>query len=325
MAVLLFTSNSSIIMKKGLSRFCIAVLIILISVAIVDSAIGKVMDWMLPKISNQGDTGKTYFSLYDVESPIVVVGSSRASHHYVTQIIEDTLGMSAYNVARDGCFFSYNCCVVNSILDRYSPELIIWENGTEYLFNGFDDPLENLYPYYKRNKWVTSAIQEELPWTEYVRLSSRIYQYNSVMHRILMRYLRRNAFYDETEKGYMPLQPKLLKKALELKPTECEYKELSSTKIERFRATLSRAQEKGVKVVVVDSPMYRLCDVNNESAVEMRKICRMYGTLFLNNSQLPEFINHPEYFNDATHMNSIGSIPYTKYVLRQIKEYLSNE
>lgn len=325
MAVLLFTSNSSIIMKKGLSRFCIAVLIILISVAIVDSAIGKVMDWMLPKISNQGDTGKTYFSLYDVESPIVIVGSSRASHHYVTQIIEDTLGMSAYNVARDGCFFSYNCCVVNSILDRYSPELIIWENGTDYLFNGFDDPLENLYPYYKRNKWVTSAIREELPWTEYVRLSSRIYQYNSVMHRILMRYLRRNAFYDETEKGYMPLQPKSLKKALELKPIACNYTELSRTKIERFRATLSRAQEKGVKVVVVDSPMYRLCDVNNESAVEMRKICKMYGTLFLNNSQVPEFINHPEYFNDATHMNSIGSIPYTKYVLRQIKEYLSNE
>ena len=325
MAVLLFTSNSSIIMKKGLSRFCIAVLIILISVAIVDSAIGKVMDWMLPKISNQGDTGKTYFSLYDVESPIVIVGSSRASHHYVTQIIEDTLGMSAYNVARDGCFFSYNCCVVNSILDRYSPELIIWENGTDYLFNGFDDPLENLYPYYKRNKWVTSAIQEELPWTEYVRLCSRIYQYNSVMHRILMRYLRRSSFYDETEKGYMPLQPKSLRKALELKPIACNYTELSRTKVERFRATLSRAQEKGVKVVVVDSPMYRLCDVNNESAVEMRKICKMYGTLFLNNSQLPEFINHPEYFNDATHMNSIGSISYTKYVLRQIKEYLSNE
>lgn len=325
MAVLLFTSNSSIIMKKGLSRFCIAVLIILMSVAIVDSAIGKVMDWMLPKISNQGDTGKTYFSLYDVESPIVVVGSSRASHHYVTQIMEDTLGMSAYNVARDGCFFSYNCCVVNSILDRYSPELIIWENGTEYLFNGFDDPLENLYPYYKRNKWVTSAIQEELPWTEYVRLCSRIYQYNSVMHRILMRYLRRSSFYDETEKGYMPLQPKSLRKALELKPIACNYTELSRTKVERFRATLSRAQEKGVKVVVVDSPMYRLCDVNNESAVEMRKICKMYGTLFLNNSQLPEFINHPEYFNDATHMNSIGSISYTKYVLRQIKEYLSNE
>ena len=92
MAVLLFTSNSSIIMKKGLSRFCIACLTILISIIVVDNIIGKVMDWMLPQISNQGDTGKTYFSLYDVESPVVVVGSSRASHHYVTKIIEDTLG-----------------------------------------------------------------------------------------------------------------------------------------------------------------------------------------------------------------------------------------
>lgn len=75
MAVLLFTSNSNIVMKKGLSRFCITVLIILISVVVVDIVIGKVMDWMLPQISNQGDTGKTYFSLYDVKSPIVVVGS----------------------------------------------------------------------------------------------------------------------------------------------------------------------------------------------------------------------------------------------------------
>ena len=312
-------------MKKGLSRFCITVLIILISVVVVDIVIGKVMDWMLPQISNQGDTGKTYFSLYDVKSPIVVVGSSRASHHYVTQIIEDTLGVPAYNVARDGCFFSYNCCVVNSILDRYSPKMIIWENGTDYLFNGFDDPLENLYPYYERNKWVTSAIHEELPWTEYARLSSRIYQYNSVIHRILMRYHGKNTFKDETEKGYLPLQPKTLRKALELKPTVYNYTGLSLTKIDRFGATLSRAKEKGVKVVVIDSPMYRISDENNESAVEMRKICKMHGALFLNNSQLPEFIKHPEYFNDVTHMNTIGAIPYTKFVLKQIKGYLNNE
>ena len=28
----------------------------------------------------------------------------------------------------------------------------------------------------------------ELPWNEYTRLNSKIYQYNSVIHRILMRY-----------------------------------------------------------------------------------------------------------------------------------------
>ena len=108
-------------MKKGLFRFCVAVLIVLASVAVVDVAVGKAMDWMIPQISNQGDTGKTYYSLNDVNTPVVIVGSSRAAHHYVTEMIEDSLHMPAYNVARDGCFFSYNCSVINSILDRYTP------------------------------------------------------------------------------------------------------------------------------------------------------------------------------------------------------------
>ena len=71
-------------MKKGLLRFSIAVLIVLASVAVVDMAVGKVMERMLPQISNQGDTGKTYYSLNDVNTPVVIVGSSRAAHHYVT-------------------------------------------------------------------------------------------------------------------------------------------------------------------------------------------------------------------------------------------------
>ena len=200
--------------------------------------------------------------------------------------------------------------------------MIIWEYGTEYLFDGFNDPLENLYPYYEKNPWVTSAIQEELPWTEYARLNSRLYQYNSFIHRILMRYRGRNSFVDETEKGYLPLQPKKLKKQLGLKQVELNCTELSKTKVERFKATLSRAKEKGVKVVVVDSPMYRICDMNNKSAVEMQKICKMYGALFLNNSQLPEFFEHQEYFNDAIHMNDVGARKYTDLFLKQITSYL---
>lgn len=140
-----------------------------------------------------------------------------------------------------------------------------------------------------------------------------------IIHRILMCYHGRNSFVDETEKGYLPLRPKKLKKQLELKQVELNCTELSSTKVERFKATLSRAKEKGVKVVVVDSPMYRLCDMNNKSAVEMQNICNMYGALFLNNSQLPEFVEHKEFFNDPTHMNTIGAVPYTKMFLNQMK------
>lgn len=321
MAVRSFISNSKTIMKKSLSRFCVAVLLVLAMVIVVDVAVGKVMDWMLPQISYQTDIGKTYYSLNDVCTPIVIVGSSRAAHHYVSQMIEDSLGMPAYNVARDGCFFSYNCCVVNSILDRYTPNVIIWENGTEYLFDGVKDPLEDLYPYYERNSWVISTIREELPWTEYSRLNSKIYRYNSVILRILMRYCGWNSHVDGTEKGFLPLQPKKLRKALELRQGEQKYAELSKTKVERFKEILSRAKSKGVKVVVVNSPIYGICNVNTKSAVEMQKICKMYGMLFLNNSQLSGFLGHKEFFNDQTHMNTIGATFYTEEFINQIREF----
>lgn len=322
MAVLSYIFNSKIVMKNGLLKFCVVVFVILASVAVVDSILGKVLDCMLPQISNQGDTGKTYYSLYDVDTPIVIVGSSRAVHHYVAKMMEDSLGLPAYNVARDGCFFSYNCCVINSIMDRYTPKLIIWENSTDYLYDGVEDPLESLYPYYDQNEWVTRTIKTELPWTEYTRLNSRIYQYNSVIHRIFMRYRQRNSFTKDIEKGYLPLKPKKLRKALELKRVESKNAKLSETKIERFRSILERAQKKGVKMVVVDSPMYRLCDVNGESAITMKSICGQFGALFLDNSQLPEYLDHPEYFNDATHMNTDGAEHYTRLVLNQIEEFL---
>ena len=311
-------------MKKGLLRFGVAILIVLASVAVVDVAVGKVMDWMLPQISNQGDTGKTYYSLNDVNAPVVIVGSSRAAHHYVTEMIEDSLHMPAYNVARDGCFFSYNCCVINSILDRYTPKLIIWENGTEYLYGGISDPLESLYPYYSQNKWVLRTIQEELPWTEYLRLNSNIYQYNSIVHRILMRYRGRHSFSDGTIKGYLPLAPKQLKKQLGLEKEELESTTLSKSKIERFRSTLERAQNMGVRIVVVDSPKYKLRTYENLSASKMQEICERYGALYLDNSQIAFFLDHPELFNDAVHMNDDGAKIYTSFFLNEINHYLSD-
>ena len=306
-------------MKKGLVRFCVAVIAVLLSVAVADVTIGKALDWMVPQISNQGDTGKTYYSLNDVNTPVVIVGSSRAAHHYVTQMIEDSLRLPAYNVARDGCFFSYNCCVVNSILDRYAPQLIVWENGTEYLYEEVDDPLESLYPYYGHNAWVERAIKEELPCTEYARLNSNIYRYNSIVHRVMSRYRGHNSFVDETIKGYMPLAPKHLRRALSLENEIAYSGLLSNTKVERFKQTLARAKDKGVRVVVVDSPKFNKRKKNSLSAIKMQRICRQYGATFIDNSQLPYFLEHPELFNDATHMNDDGAKIYTQLFIEQIQ------
>lgn len=322
MEVHLFIFNSEATMRKGLLKFVVAVLSVVLSVVVVDRFAGKILDWMLPQISNQGDIGKTYYSLNDVTTPIVIVGSSRAAHHYVTSMVEDSLEMPAYNVGRDGCYFSYNCCIVNSILDRYTPELIIWENATEYLYEECRDPLVSLYSYYGKNQWVKSAVREELPWNEYMRLYSRLYQYNSTIHRMLKHYRERYSFTCEEGKGYIPLAPKKLRKSLDLEVDSIEYKYLSQTKVKRFRSILKRAKQQGVRMVVVDSPQYRLIKGKNLSSVKMRDLCEQYGMMFIDNSQLPYFLKSPLLFNDQIHLNDDGARVYSKVFLNQIKDYV---
>ena len=310
-------------MKKGLIKFLLSSLIVLILVIFIDFTIGITIKSMLPNISNKEDIGKTYFSLNDVNTPIVVVGSSRASHHYVTSVIENEYNKETYNVARDGCFFSYNCCVMNSILDRYNPEIIIWENDINSLYENVNDPLESLYPYYKQNSYITSILKEQQV-SDIIKLNFNLYRYNSIIHKIVVINFAKNKYKDKTIKGYLPLTPKenLSRKALEASTSRNNY-DLSQNKITLFKNTLDRAKKQGVKIIVVDSPKYMLLNTNSISADTMERICNEYDATFINNTQLPLFLEHPEYFNDMTHLNNIGANIYTNIFLSQIKDRIN--
>ena len=115
-----------------------------------------------------------------------------------------------------------------------------------------------------------------------------------------------------------------MKKQLELEKEELESTTLSKSKIERFRSTLERAQTMGVRIVVVDSPKYKLRTYENLSASKMQEICERYGALYLDNSQIAFFLDHPELFNDAVHLNDDGAKIYTSLFLNEINHYLSD-
>ncbi len=297
----------------------IASAIVLAGVVVVDICVGSVIDRILPKIGNAGDTGKTYYSMYKVEEPVLIVGSSRASHHYVPQIISDSLGMPVRNIGRDGCFFSYNCCVINSILDRYSPELIIWENGGSYLNEGGRDPLENLYPYYLSNEHIHTCINSYTDGLDRIPLYSSLYTYNSVIHRVVMRYLNK-AGEEDGLYGYMPLKPRQWTLRDAKKVDDAEAPKISDIKEKQFVSVLTRVKEKGVRIVVVDSPMYATSEKESESVRRMKSICDSLDVPFFNNVSLEGFCGNIELFNDNTHMNEIGAELYTQKFLEQISE-----
>ena len=92
----------------------------------------------------------------------------------------------------------------------------------------------------------------------------------------------------------------------------------------RFDAILARAQEKGIKMVIVDSPRYFIRDSINISRDKMEEISKKHGMLFIDNTHLPFFLEHSEMFADPTHMNSNGAEIYTELFLSQIHDYVSS-
>lgn len=308
-------------MKSGFNRFICVAIIIFSGVLAVDVLIGNVFGNLLHHVGCKGEIGKTDFAINRVDAQILIVGSSRAAHHYDSRLIADSTSKTAYNVGRDGCFFSHNCCLINSILDRYAPEVVIWEFSPEYLYED-GNQITSLYPYYSKNTHVTNLINEDVSWSEKVKLHSSIYRYNSLPIRILSRFtLSQDAFVDSYY-GFEPLSPKELLKPLELtekNPSSSDDKSCDSESynrnVSRLLEIINRANAKGVKLILVTSPIYAMC--HDGAVEELKSLCLSENITYIDNRGL--YLDNPTYFNDPTHMNSIGASQYTMSFVNMLK------
>ena len=234
-------------------------------------------------------------------------------------MIADSLGQSVYNAGLDGRFMSYNYCAINSILDRYTPKTIVLDISPNWLYGKGIDNMDDLIVHYRGNKWASEVIKKNLSFNEYAKMNINLYRYASVLRHFIVRLCFGN-MNEEVDKlcGYRPLMPKILESPLKLENLEAEIDSLNQGNVDMFRSTLERAKSKGVRVIVVESPAYQIRPKNDRSAQMMKKICQEEGVEFYDNSQLDQFLQHPEYFKDATHLNDNGARVYTELFLQQI-------
>lgn len=87
---------------------------------LVDIVVGKAGDYVmtiLPADSGpSGQISKDNYRLNHVMTDVVIIGSSRGSHHYVSEMLRDSINQytgveySIYNCAIDGKFINSNSC-----------------------------------------------------------------------------------------------------------------------------------------------------------------------------------------------------------------------
>lgn len=262
---------------------------------------------------------KTPFVVEKVNTDVVIIGSSKASHHYVPSILSDSLGMSVYNGGQDGCFFLYQNCLINILMDRYHPKMIIWDiQPSSFYGDNAAAEYQNfryLSPYYLKNKWVTEYINSESAKMRF-RMLSEMFAYNSKFLNYLFPLIS-NA--SPTHEGYLPLEnegyvypsllPEVAKESDEYVPME--------DRLALLAQTIKRCKENRIRLCLFISPEYSIkTDAYLLAVKDLQEVARIYGIDCHDYSSDSIFMNDSTLFKDASHLNDKGARVFMNRILK---------
>ena len=310
-------------MKNWSILICKSIVLIFL-LALADFGIGKLFvqakDYALA--SHPEDMWlKSSYAVEKVHSDIIIIGSSTAVHHYIPTLIKEKTNLSTYNCGQDGCFFLYNACTINTILERYRPKVIIWDVNPHSLLNTDNgDEYQNmryLSYYYDNDKIVREYINNrEANMSKYYLLNG--YKYNS--HFVYTFYP--TIHFSSTQQGYIPLltteTPMIQKKRVEWTGDWVE-----SELLEMYK-TIDNCKSKGVDLIIVTSPYYADYDYSAKKICnDFAEMLKKYNTTYINLLYAEPFNSDMVLYRDAAHLNTIGAEIMTDTVANAVYNILN--
>ena len=287
-------------------------------VAVVDFCFGKTCEWL--QLHAKGGQMKciTQAALVQ-ESDIIIMGSSRANHHYVSSVLADSLGLTVYNAGVDGNGIVLASGVYAMMTSRYTPKVIIYDVEPTFDINVYSEDGNNtryiggLRPYFANDK-VRGIITRVDPVERYKEISS-MFRYNSKIFDLLKDQFVVGGY---VEDGFVPLQGKMTKEPeikSDGKPTQTD--EMKLEFMEEFVAELSKSN---IHLIVTASPKYGA--VSSEVFEPVKEICSRYGVEFWDYYCVPEF-QKLEYFKEQMHLNETGAKYYSAFLSQRLKDKLN--
>jgi len=302
--------------------FFLKLLIIGSIILILDQGLGKLMKHYYYKIDH-AEQGRTTYAIDLTRDDILILGSSRASHHYVPAIISDSLGSSCYNAGKDKQGLFYCQAVLNAVFKRHIPKMVILDLSP----NSFEktemelDELSILLPYYRNHPEIKPIVNKRSKW-EWIKTYSSLYCYNSLALQILFNNISNQRDENETN-GYVPLENKenILATPSDFYPIE---NNPEKKLIAVFKDLINTTKLNKCKFIVVVSPIYYSL-ANSTKDLELAKsICSQENISYFDYSQSVTFINNgPVLFSDKQHLNNTGAILFSQALCSDIKNLFS--
>ena len=257
---------------------------------------------------------KYSFVSYNEPANIIILGASRANHHYRTIQIEDSLGMSAFNYGWDGrCILYQYLCLLRGIENGELKTVILDISEAQLSNEWVNDRISDLYPYYWKNDTIKDMVDKvEKKSTNYFLLSSLV-QFNSQFSILFS--------HENNIKGYAPLQ--YTGKPVIIVPEsrnegigELNNKDFySNIALEYFEMIVKICRERKINLYVCLSPSLSVTKIHENY---LENLCKKYDVICWNKTH---YITDPLMFSDLSHLNDEGSKIYTAEIIRLIKTY----
>ena len=298
-----------------MKRFVINLMIFFGIVIAVDFVVGKAIGYLQSSKAG-GRTGAEYYACLKSNEDVIIMGSSRASHHYVPSIISDSLGLSCFNAGQDGNGIILQYGRWKMISERFTPKVLVYDITPDFDLAENDNLtyIDHLKPFCSQ-KSVMDYVTGLFPMERF-KLMSQMYRYNYKFLEMLSDCARGSG---NEMNGYIPLKGKIRQEVIEDRfVNEAVTVQYDEEKLKYLDCLAKECQEKGTRLVFVVSPYFRGASYNAETFAPIGAIADRYGVQFLYYND-KEHIENPVFYKDSYHLNDVGAQLFTRELVGQIK------
>lgn len=306
----LYISNSN-------SRIKLLVKLILFSllILVIDQVIGFSTNYLLwNKNNNNLVPAEIIKRAINYKPEIVILGSSRAMHHYNPEIIETVLGIKTFNLGIGGTNSYDHLNILQLLSTSAKPKCVIYDIYYPLSINtdfDIDKTISYIYPLIKDTHEIFEI--EKISFIEPLLLKLNFYKYNSAVYSIYKSVLIPKK--DNTKNGFFPLKNingnknfRELNYPLNLK---FEYYNLSKY----IQEMMSYCKENDINLIFVVSPMHTL---QNEQVPFIFKEYFSQNNIPLLIFNDLEFNTNPKWFKDAAHLNNEGANEFSAIFSKEL-------
>jgi hypothetical protein len=306
--------------KTRAGYFLLQLFVVFVLVWAVDFIIGNVLRYLYFRQQSGIEYG-TVYSIENTKADVLIFGSSKGSRQYYPEVFEKRLGMEYYNVSREGYFILYHEAVLNCILKRHRPKVIVLDISSDEFMQQDNNyaKLSVLLPFYKNHPEIHSILSMKGKH-EKLKLLSQIYPFNSMLFKIFAGNAAFNKGRRQVSKGYLPYD-NVWNKTYKPAKEKISYS-IDSNYVNSYRSFIQQCLAEKIMLIIATTPYLHKQHISSSPSVLLaKKIAESFHVPFIDYSKEPALVKRPALFADPIHLNNAGAKLMSEMLLDSMYKY----